>query len=127
MTFDASTPGAFGASMTTASPQTEDRRPVLQKTLKGPIGCTGVGLHTGQRVAMKLHPAEPNTGIVFKRVDLVGGGAIIKARWPQVVDSRMCTVIADQNGVSVATVEHLMSAFYGLEIDNVVVELNGPE
>jgi len=86
-----------------------------------------VGLHSGVRVAMKLHPAAPNTGVVFKRIDLIGGGATIKAAWDRVADSRMCTVLADGNGISVATVEHLMSAFYGMEIDNVIVELNGPE
>jgi UDP-3-O-[3-hydroxymyristoyl] N-acetylglucosamine deacetylase len=84
-------------------------------------------LHSGVRVAMKLHPAAPNTGIIFKRIDLIGGGAIIKASWDRVADSRMCTVLADGNGISVATVEHLMSAFYGMEIDNAVVEINGPE
>ncbi|MBL8643228.1 MAG: UDP-3-O-acyl-N-acetylglucosamine deacetylase [Rhodospirillaceae bacterium] len=103
------------------------RRPVLQKTLKTSIGCTGVGLHSGARVALKLHPAPSNTGIVFRRSDLVGGGAEIKAHWTNVTDSRLCTVIADQNGVSVATVEHLMAAFYGMAIDNAVVEVNGPE
>jgi len=87
----------------------------------------GVGLHTGARVAIKLHPAAPGTGIVFRRVDLVGGGAEIRAHWSRVADSRMCTVIADPSGVSVATVEHLMSAFYGLGIDNAMVEINGPE
>lgn len=76
---------------------------------------------------MKLHPAEPDTGIVFRRVDLIGGGAEIQADWSRVIDSRMCTVIADENGVSVATVEHLMSTFAGLEIDNAIVEINGPE
>jgi UDP-3-O-[3-hydroxymyristoyl] N-acetylglucosamine deacetylase len=127
MTFDASTPpGAYGATVGNATP-VENRRLVFQKTLKTSIGCTGVGLHTGVRVAMKLHPAAPNTGIVFKRVDLIGGGATIKASWEHVADSRMCTVLADRNGISIATVEHLMSAFYGMEIDNAVVELNGPE
>jgi len=100
---------------------------VLQRTLKTSIGCIGVGLHTGVRVSMKLHPSEPDTGIVFRRVDLVGGGAEIPADWSRVTDSRMCTVIADENGVSVATVEHLMSTFAGLEIDNAIVEINGPE
>jgi UDP-3-O-[3-hydroxymyristoyl] N-acetylglucosamine deacetylase len=76
---------------------------------------------------MKLYPAAPNTGVLFKRIDLIGGGATIKARWEYVVDSRMCTVLADKSGISIATVEHLMSAFYGMEIDNVIVELNGPE
>lgn len=87
----------------------------------------GVGLHTGARVAIKLHPAPENTGIVFRRVDLLGAGAEIPARWSHVADSRMCTVLSDGNGISVATVEHLMSAFYGLGIDNVIVEINGPE
>jgi UDP-3-O-[3-hydroxymyristoyl] N-acetylglucosamine deacetylase len=99
----------------------------LQRTLKTSIGCTGVGLHTGARVSMRLHPAQPDTGIVFRRVDLLGGGAEIQADWSRVTDSRMCTVIADENGVSVATVEHLMSTFAGLEIDNAIVEINGPE
>ncbi len=127
MTFDASTPpAAYGTPVGNSTP-VETRRPVFQKTLKTSIGCTGIGLHSGVRVAMKLHPAAPNTGIVFKRIDLIGGGATIKASWEHVADSRMCTVLADRNGISVATVEHLMSAFYGMEIDNVVVELNGPE
>ncbi len=126
MTFDSSASDAIGVSATTST-TFDDRKPVFQKTLKTSIGCTGIGLHTGVRVAMKLHPAPPNTGIVFRRVDLVGGGATIKASWAQVVDSRMCTVLADENGISIATVEHLMSALYGLEIDNVIVELNGPE
>jgi UDP-3-O-[3-hydroxymyristoyl] N-acetylglucosamine deacetylase len=126
MTFDSLTSDALSVQPTTST-SFDDRRPVFQKTLKTSIGCTGIGLHSGVRVAMKLHPAPPNTGIVFRRVDLVGGGATIKASWAQVADSRMCTVLADENGISVATVEHLMSAFYGLEIDNVVVELNGPE
>ena len=126
MTFDSSASDAASIHVT-SSLTSDDRKPVFQKTLKTSIGCTGVGLHTGVRVAMKLHPAPPNTGIVFRRVDLVGGGATIKATWAQVADSRMCTVLADENGISVATVEHLMSALYGLEVDNVVVELNGPE
>ena len=126
MTFDSTPLGAYSAPLGNSTP-VESRRPVFQKTLKTSIGCTGVGLHSGVRVAMKLHPAAPNTGVVFKRVDLIGGGATIRASWDRVVDSRMCTVLADGNGISVATVEHLMSAFYGMEIDNVVVELNGPE
>lgn len=127
MTFDSSTSsGAYGAPVGNSTP-VKSRRPVFQKTLKTSIGCTGVGLHSGVRVAMKLHPAAPNTGVVFKRIDLIGGGATIRAEWDRVADSRMCTVLADGDGISVATVEHLMSAFYGMEVDNVIVELNGPE
>lgn len=99
----------------------------FQRTLKTSIGCSGIGLHSGVRVAMKMHPAPVNSGIIFKRVDLVGGGSEIPARWDHIADSRMCTVLADESGVSIATVEHLMSAFYGMSIDNALVELNGPE
>ena len=102
-------------------------RPARQKTLKTTIGCTGIGLHSGARVSLKLHPAAADTGIVFRRVDLVGGGTEIPARWSNVTDSRLCTVIADEHGVSVATVEHLLAAFYGMGVDNAVVEVNGPE
>ncbi len=101
--------------------------PILQKTLKTSIGCTGIGLHSGSRVALKLHPAPADSGIVFRRIDLVGGGTEIPARWSSVTDSRLCTVIADEHGISVATVEHLMAALYGMGIDNAVVEVNGPE
>jgi UDP-3-O-[3-hydroxymyristoyl] N-acetylglucosamine deacetylase len=126
MTFDASTPGSFQLGIG-SSALARRRTPILQRTLKTSIGCTGIGLHTGVRVSMRLHPAKPDTGIVFRRVDLLGGGAEIQADWSRVTDSRMCTVIADENGVSVATVEHLMSTFAGLEIDNAIVEINGPE
>ena len=98
-----------------------------QRTLKSSIGCSGIGLHSGVRVSMKLHPAPANTGIIFKRVDLVGGGSEIPARWDQIADSRMCTVLACKNGISVATVEHLMAACYGMGIDNALIEINGPE
>ena len=108
-------------------PQDLPKASNLQRTLKSSIGCSGVGLHSGVRVAMKLHPAPASSGIVFKRIDLVGGGSEIPARWDRIADSRMCTVIAAENGVSVATVEHLMAAFYGMSIDNALVELNGPE
>ena len=107
--------------------QDESSGPVSQTTLKSSIICRGVGLHSGVRVAMTLHPAPADSGIVFKRIDIVGGGAEIPARWDSVTDARMCTVIANDAGVSVATVEHLMSAFAGMRIDNALVEITGPE
>ena len=126
MNFNASAPGTLhGSGGSTA--MVSGRKRIHQKTLKTSIGCAGIGLHSGVRVSIKLHPAEADTGIVFRRVDLIGGGAEIPADWSRVTDSRMCTVLADENGVSVATVEHLMSAFCGLEIDNAIVEINGPE
>ncbi|KAF0146580.1 MAG: UDP-3-O-3-hydroxymyristoyl N-acetylglucosamine deacetylase, partial [Rhodospirillaceae bacterium] len=100
---------------------------VRQRTLKSSIGCTGIGLHCGQRINMTLHPAEPDTGIVFRRSGVAANGGVIPALWSQVVDTRLCTVIGNTDGVVVGTVEHLLAAFAGVCIDNVVVEINGPE
>jgi UDP-3-O-[3-hydroxymyristoyl] N-acetylglucosamine deacetylase len=97
----------------------------LQQTLKTAIHCRGVGLHTGEKVALRLLPAAPGTGIVFRRVD--AGGAEIRADWRNVIDSSLCTTIGNGEGLSVGTIEHLMSALAGLEVDNVIVELDGPE
>lgn len=97
----------------------------LQKTLKSAIHCRGVGLHTGARVAMTLHPAAPGTGIVFRRSDLAG--AEIAAHWRKAVEQPLCTRLDDGEGVSIATIEHLMAALAGLEVDNAVIELDGPE
>jgi UDP-3-O-[3-hydroxymyristoyl] N-acetylglucosamine deacetylase len=95
-----------------------------QKTLKAAIHCRGVGLHSGARVNMTLQPAAPGTGITFRRTDL--GGTEIPAHWHNIVASTLCTTIA-KDGAKVTTIEHLMAAFAGLEIDNAVVELDGPE
>jgi UDP-3-O-[3-hydroxymyristoyl] N-acetylglucosamine deacetylase len=96
----------------------------LQQTLKTEIGCRGVGLHSGRRVAMNLLPAAPGTGIVFRRTD---ADAEIRANWVNAVESGRCTALSDGEGTSVGTVEHLMAALAGTEIDNAVVEIDGPE
>ena len=100
--------------------------PAWQQTLKAPIGCVGVGLHTGRRVSLNLRPADPGHGIVFRRTDL---GRDIQARFDRVVDTRLATVLGDQRWASarVGTVEHLLAALAALGIDNVLVELDGPE
>jgi UDP-3-O-[3-hydroxymyristoyl] N-acetylglucosamine deacetylase len=99
----------------------------LQRTLKQPISCTGTGLHSGIKVKLTLHPAEPGTGIVFRRTDLSDGAATIEARWNRVIDTRMCTTVANDAGTTVSTVEHLMAAFAGYQIDNCRVDLDGSE
>jgi len=104
-----------------------DERIDTQKTLKSPIGCSGVALHTGAKVSMVLKPAEADHGIVFRRTDIAGKGAVIPARWDHVVDTRLCTVVGNSDGVVVSTIEHLMAAFAGCGIDNVEIEINGPE
>ena len=100
---------------------------VYQRTLKNAVSCDGVGLHSGKPVRLSLKPAFPGTGVIFKRTDVNEDQSIIPARWDCVVDTRMCTVIANEHGVRVGTVEHLMAALAGCGLDNVVVEVSGPE
>jgi UDP-3-O-[3-hydroxymyristoyl] N-acetylglucosamine deacetylase len=99
----------------------------MQRTLRGPATCSGIGVHSGEKVAMRLLPAEPGTGIVFVRTDLMNGARIIPARWDHVVDTQLCTVIGNGCGGIVATIEHLMAALRAAEIDNAVIEIDGPE
>jgi len=96
-----------------------------QRTLKGEIGCTGIGLHTGKKVRINIRPAPCDTGIRFVRTDLEGH-PMIEARFDNVLDTTLATSIG-LNGYRIGTIEHLMASFYGLGIDNAVVELDGPE
>ena len=100
--------------------------PRPQRTLRTRIHCNGIGLHTGRRLRLTIGPAAIDSGVLFRRVDLPGE-PVIPARWDRVVDTRLCTVIADEAGARVGTIEHLMSAFAGLGIDNAMVEIDGPE
>ena len=96
-----------------------------QRTLKSLIRASGVGLHSGVKVNMALRPAAPNTGIVFRRVDL-DPVIDLPARADQVGDTRMCSCL-ERLGAKVGTIEHLMSAFAGLGIDNAYVDLDAAE
>jgi UDP-3-O-[3-hydroxymyristoyl] N-acetylglucosamine deacetylase len=96
-----------------------------QRTVKSVIKATGVGLHTGRKVVMTLRPAQPNTGVVFRRVDL-DPPRDIRASALAVTDTRLCSTV-EADGAKVATVEHLMSALAGLGIDNIYIDLAGPE
>ena len=98
-----------------------------QHTLKSPIGCTGVALHSGAAVSIRLCPAKVDSGIVFRRTDVSDVDAQVPARWDRVVDSRLCTTLGNDDGVTVATVEHLMAALAGAWVDNAVIEIDGPE
>ncbi|NWH08411.1 MAG: UDP-3-O-acyl-N-acetylglucosamine deacetylase [Alphaproteobacteria bacterium] len=100
---------------------------VHQTTLRHAIECTGVGIHSGKPVRMVLRPGRPGTGIVFKRVDADRRKGLVPARFDLVCDTRLGTTLTNAHGVSVHTVEHLMSAFAGLGVDNAIVELDGPE
>ena len=100
---------------------------LYQRTLKRSIHCTGVGLHSGAKVSMKIKPADADSGIVFVRTDPRGGQSEIPALWDRVVDTRMCTVIGNGRGVNVGTVEHLLAGLSGAGVDNAVIEIDGPE
>ncbi|HVO00479.1 MAG TPA: UDP-3-O-acyl-N-acetylglucosamine deacetylase [Steroidobacteraceae bacterium] len=98
---------------------------VGQRTIRNSIRATGVGLHTGRKVLMTVRPGRPDTGIVFQRTDLPGS-ADVPARAANVGETTMGTTLV-QGDAKVSTVEHLLSAFAGLGIDNARVEVNAPE
>lgn len=101
-----------------------DMTTASQQTLKTRIGCRGIGLHSGRKVTLTFLPAPPNTGIVFRRID---AGAEIPASWTNTIESPRCTVLSNGEGITIGTVEHLMAALAGAEIDNAIIELDGPE
>ncbi|WP_429912262.1 UDP-3-O-acyl-N-acetylglucosamine deacetylase [Glycocaulis sp.] len=96
-------------------------------TLAQAAVCAGIGLHTGARVRMVLKPAPAGTGIVFERTDLDCADRQIPARYDLVRSTDLGTTIVNGDGASVSTVEHIMAAFAGLGVDDVHVELHGPE
>ncbi|MDH4099607.1 MAG: UDP-3-O-acyl-N-acetylglucosamine deacetylase [Nitrospirota bacterium] len=97
----------------------------FQRTIKDQISCTGIGLHSGEKVTMTLRPAPEDTGVVFVRKDR-GADVFIKADISNVVDTRFATTLG-RNGVIVQTVEHLLAALSGLAIDNIFVDLDTSE
>ena len=101
--------------------------PILtQKTIKKPIHFDGVGLHTGKEVKMNILPAEPNSGIIFKRIDLNKNNIVIPSV-NSVIKTSFCTTISNEFGVEVSTIEHLMGAMYILGVDNALIELTSQE
>lgn len=97
-----------------------------QKTIKNTLIFKGIGLHTGADVKIKIKPAQPNTGIIFKRVDLDKNNLVIPNIF-NVSDASFCTTISNESGVKVSTIEHLMAAFYGIGLDNAIIEINAQE
>ena len=96
-----------------------------QRTVAAEISCTGIGLHSGKKVKLSIKPTPPNTGITFERVD-ISPCSIVKASFDNVVATNMATTIGF-NGYSVSTVEHIMAAFFGMGIDNALVQIDGGE
>lgn len=99
--------------------------PDFQRTLAAEASITGVGIHTGQTVNMVLKPADPNTGIIFQRVDLEGKPTV-KADVDNVVETTRSTTI-EANNARISTIEHLLAALVGCQVDNVLIEIDGPE
>ena len=97
-----------------------------QKTLKETIAIDGIGLHNGKSVRMEIKPAEPNTGIVFKRIDIKKNNFVVPGVF-NVSRAVYCTTISNDYGVTVSTIEHLMGALFGMGIDNVLIEINNEE
>ncbi len=97
-----------------------------QKTIKKPIIFDGVALHSGKMVHMEIKPSQPNTGVVFKRTDLKNNNIVIPGIF-NVSSAAFCTTISNDYGVKISTIEHLMGAFFGMGIDNVLVEINSDE
>jgi len=97
-----------------------------QKTINRDVTFKGVGLHSGENVTMMVKPANPNSGILFKRIDLKENNIIVPNIF-NVSSAVFCTTISNESGVSVSTIEHLMGALYGLGIDNALVEIDNRE
>ncbi len=97
-----------------------------QKTIKKNICLKGIGLHSGNDVSLTIKPAKPNSGIIFKRVDIKNNNIIIPNVY-NVSNASYCTTITNESDVSVSTIEHLMGAFYGIGIDNAIVEVDNKE
>lgn len=99
---------------------------IKQRTIKDNVSAIGVGLHKGEKVQLTLRPAQANTGIVFRRVDL-DPIVDIKASPEAVGETTLCTCLVNEEGVQISTVEHLLSAVAGLGIDNLIIDINAPE
>ena len=97
-----------------------------QKTLLNEINFEGIGVHTGFKAKLVLKPAAPNTGILFKRVDLKKNN-IVYPNYTNVVDTTLCTTISNEYGVKVSTIEHIMGALYGVGVDNAIIEIDTQE
>ena len=97
-----------------------------QRTLNNSIHCSGIGLHSGIKVNMTLHPAEAGTGIRFRRNGTVRRTEVVAA-WHNAIETPLSTTLKGDADIKIGTVEHLLSALSGCAIDNVVIELNGPE
>lgn len=99
----------------------------LQHSLETSAVFHGVGVHSGKPVCMIVHPASVDHGIIFERTDVEDQPNRISASWQTVKNTNMCTTLSNSNGISVATVEHILAALFGLGINNALITIDGPE
>ncbi|CAN0586038.1 unnamed protein product [Ectocarpus sp. 12 AP-2014] len=99
----------------------------MQQTLQNPISCYGIGLHSGNKTQVTLKPAPANTGVVFIRTDISQTDNLVTAQYNNVCDTILSTSIKNFAGTQISTIEHLMAAIWGCGIDNIVIEIDGPE
>jgi UDP-3-O-[3-hydroxymyristoyl] N-acetylglucosamine deacetylase len=98
-----------------------------QCTLKSDVTFSGIGVHSGIEANVTIRPAAPNTGFTFIRTDMDASNQVILGSYDSVSETMLCTVISNEYGVKVSTIEHLMSAFYGVGIDNAIIEIDSEE
>ena len=99
----------------------------FQRTINDTVQLEGIGLHNGIKATLTIKPSNVNSGIIFKRTDVNDLENVIEANYKNVNEPILCTKIKNSSGVSISTIEHLMAAFYGEGIDNVIVEVDAPE
>jgi UDP-3-O-[3-hydroxymyristoyl] N-acetylglucosamine deacetylase len=100
---------------------------LLQTTILRPVSCYGIGVHSGQRTQLTLKPAPANTGILFIRSDITAVSNVLQAHYSTVTETMLSTTISNDAKVKISTIEHLMAALYGCGINNIIVEIDGPE
>jgi UDP-3-O-[3-hydroxymyristoyl] N-acetylglucosamine deacetylase len=100
---------------------------LLQTTILRPVSCYGIGVHSGQKTQLTLKPAPANTGILFIRSDITAVSNVLQAHYSTVTETMLSTTISNDAKVKISTIEHLMAALYGCGINNIIVEIDGPE
>jgi UDP-3-O-[3-hydroxymyristoyl] N-acetylglucosamine deacetylase len=98
-----------------------------EKTIKKSVSCEGIGVHSGKRVRMWIHPAPAGSGLRFRRIDIQDQDNLIPAQWQYVTETTLCTKLSNGAGVSISTIEHLMSALAACHIQNALIDVDGPE
>ncbi len=112
---------------TTANMNGSASTSMMQTTLQAPITMSGVGVHSGRHTSVTLHPAAPDTGILFYRTDIGDDDGYVLAHAANAIETQLCTTIKNAAGTEVRMIEHLMAAFHGLGVDNVLIEIDGIE